>query len=284
MKSLVVLRWKEFFDQFMPKNLGLMNQSHLPKLGFFFKGFPEDARLEPHTVPESLEIARGTLYETWYRCIKASPYMAEIHSIGVWRSYSQIETYINFGDLRDTTFDSWWLNRGYELFREQEDFKKITIQGHNSDGAGDKKIIIEVPLTVSPGLLKMQFEELLIARHPDYLNFNRWLYSTSKIPFESSRLTSVSLNLYMDVFEKWIYYPRMALYDIGEALKLNRKYIVRRADKPTDIKEKHLQMSLLVSEYLIKAKRLVAHATEGRFPCTDEHEWVKKRFRSSKSK
>jgi hypothetical protein len=278
-----VLRWKGFLTRLIPKYLGFLMATHPPKLEFFFKGFPEDARLEPHTVPESLEIARGTLYETWYRCIKASPYMAEIHSTGVWRSYAQMVTYELFGDLRDTTFDSWWLNRGYEIFREQEGFKKIIIQGQDSANAGEKKIIIEVPLTVSPGLLKVQFEELLIAMHPEYVNFNRWLHSTAKIPFESSRLTSVSLNLYMTVFENWLL-NKVPLYEIGESLKLSKKYTVRRTDTPADIREKHLQMSLIVTEYLTKAKRLVAHASEGQFPCVNEHEWVKKRVRSSKSK
>lgn len=120
--------------------------------------------------------------------------------------------------------------------------------------------------------------------HPEYVNFNRWLHSTSKIPFESSRLTSVSLNLYMTVFKQWLKNNNAPLYEIGEFLKLNKKYSVRKADTPTDIKEKHLQMSLLVTEYLSKAKRLVAYATEGRFPLIDEHEWVKKRVRSLKSK
>jgi hypothetical protein len=87
----------------------------------------------------------------------------------------------------------------------------------------------------------------------------------------------------MTVFENWIL-NKAPLYGIGESLKLSKKYTVKRTDTPTDITEKHLQMSLIVTEYLTKAKRLVAHASEGRFPCVDQHEWVKKRVRSSKSK
>jgi len=40
-----------------------MKTGDLPKLGFFFKGFPEDVRFRRHTVPEALEIAKGTMYE-----------------------------------------------------------------------------------------------------------------------------------------------------------------------------------------------------------------------------
>jgi hypothetical protein len=40
-------------------------------------------------------------------------------------------------------------------------------------------------------------------------------------------------------------------------------------------------MSLIVSEYLGKAKNLIAHASEGRFPCTDDHDWVERSKRAS---
>ena len=36
---------------------------------FFFKGFPEDVRFRHHTIPDSLEHAKGTLYEAWFNAI-----------------------------------------------------------------------------------------------------------------------------------------------------------------------------------------------------------------------
>jgi hypothetical protein len=60
--------------------------SQLPKPRFFFKGFPEDVRFRAHSLPESLEIARGTLYEAWFRALKLSPYLKQGWTTGQWLS------------------------------------------------------------------------------------------------------------------------------------------------------------------------------------------------------
>lgn len=258
-----------------------MKTSDLPKLAFFFKGFPEDVRFRRHTVPESLEIARGTMYETWYRCLQLSPYMAESLASGIWRSDEQEQTYQRFGDLRDTTFDSWWLDRGYELFREKGDFKKISVQQDAVAIESGQTMVLEIPLTVSPATLKEQFDDLLRQHHPQFQRFDRWQHSSATSRLRSSKLTSVSLNLYVSVYQHWLTDTSVALYEIGEQMALNPRYVVKRSDMPEDVKDKHLQMSLMVSEYLGKAKNLVAHASEGRFPCTDDHEWIERASRAA---
>ena len=258
-----------------------MKTPDLPKLGFFFKGFPEDVRFRRHTVPESLEIARGTLYETWYRCLQLSPYMAESLASGVWRSEKQEETYQQFGDLSDTTFDSWWLARGYELFREKGDFKKISVQQDAATIESGQTMVLEIPLTVSPVTLKEQFDDLLRQHHPQFKRFDRWQHSSATSKLRSSKLTSVSLNLYVNVYQHWLMDTSAALYEIGEQMALNPRYVVKRNDMPEDVKDKRLQMALLVSEYLGKAKNLVAHASEGRFPFTDDHEWIERASRAA---
>jgi hypothetical protein len=258
-----------------------MNSSDLPKPGFFFKGFPEDVRFRRHTVPESLEIARGTLYETWYLCLKLSPYMAQAVATGAWRSEEQQQTYQQFGDLQGTTFDTWWLERGYELFREKGDFKKITMQQDAAASDSGQTLVLEIPLTVSPATLKEQFDDLLRQHHPQFKRFDRWEHSSATSRLRSSKLTSVSLNLYVSVYEHWLKDTSAALYAIGEQMALNPRYVVKRSDMPEEVKDKHLQMSLIVSEYLGKAKNLVAHATEGRFPCTDDHEWIERTTRAA---
>jgi hypothetical protein len=232
-------------------------------------------------VPESLEIARGTMYETWYRCLQLSPYMAESLASGIWRSDEQEQTYQQFGDLRDTTFESWWLDRGYELFREKGEFKKISVQQNTEAIESGQTMVLEIPLTVSPATLKEQFDDLLRQHHPQFKRFDRWQHSSATSRLRSSKLTSLSLNLYVNVYEHWLKDTSAALYEIGEQMALNPRYVVKRSDMPEDVKEKHLQMALIVSEYLGKAKNLVAHASEGRFPCTDDHEWIERATRAA---
>ncbi len=71
------------------------------------------------------------------------------------------------------------------------------------------------------------------------------------------------------------------LYEVGEAMRLNPRLVVKHVDLNSDVREKHLKMSLLVSEYLEKAKNLIAHASEGIFPCTENHDWIERSTRAA---
>lgn len=262
-----------------------MKTGYLPKLGFFFKGFPEDVRFRRHTVPEALEIAKGTMYEAWYRAVKLSPYTAQAIASNEWRSQKQKETYERFGDLQSTTFDSWWVDRGYELFREPGDFKKIGVREGLTQDVNEKTLILEIPLTVSPATLKIQFDELLRQHHEHYKRFDRWQHSSATGKLQSSKLTSVSINLYLDVYEQWQSMCALEggvnLFEVGEAMALNPRLVVKHGDLGSDVREKHLKMSLMVSEYLEKAKNLIAYASDGTFPCTDPHDWIERSTRAS---
>ena len=55
------------------------------QVALFFKGFPEDVRFKSHTIPESLDRAKGTLYETWFNALQLSPYYQAICETG-WHS------------------------------------------------------------------------------------------------------------------------------------------------------------------------------------------------------
>lgn len=149
----------------------------------------------------------------------------------------------------------------------------------------DKTLILEIPLTVSPATLKQQFDELLRKHHEHYKRFDRWQHSSATGRLQSSKLTSLSINLYLDVYEQWqemcVLEGSVNLYEVGEAMKLNSQLVVKHGDLGADIREKHLKMSLQVSEYLEKAKNLIAHASEGIFPCTENHDWIERSTRAS---
>jgi hypothetical protein len=264
-----------------------MQMSQVPKPKFFFKGFPEDVRFRGHSVPESLEIARGTLYEAWFRALKMSPYLEQGWSSGQWLSPQAQQTAELFGDLRGEEFDSWWLARGFTLFAETRAFRRVSLISsptHAASAQAGAVLTIEVPLDVSPATLKSQFDELLKQHHPHYRDFDRWGASSARVRMENRKLTSVSINMFLQVYEAWRQrggpQQPVRLYEIGEALRLNSKFSVTAADTPYEASDKHRKMSLTVSEYLEKAKNLVAHASEGRFPCTEDHEWIERKSRS----
>ena len=265
--------------------LGFINSKQVPKSpAFFFKGFPEDVRFRHHTIPDSLEHAKGTLYEAWFNAIRLSPYLAESIDSGVWRNDKSREVHEQFGDVRGVSFDEWWVNRGYSLFAEGKPFSKITMEPGQGDAEG-KSLTMTIPLNVSPKTLRDQFDDLLEQHHPYYKDFDRWKASTSKLPIRKSKLTSLSINIWLEVYETWVDMGGLTgsvhLYEVGEKLNLAPKHVVKRGDMPTDITDKHQAMSLVVAEYLGKAKNLIAYASaEGWFPCVENHEWVERGTRA----
>ena len=251
---------------------------------FFFKGFPEDVRFRHHTIPDSLEHAKGTLYEAWFNAIRLSPYLTQSIDSGIWRNEKSQQVFEQFGDVRGITFEDWWVKRGYRLFAEGQPFSKITLDAQSGDNE-NHSLTITIPLNVSPKTLRQQFDDLLEQHHPHYKDYDRWRASTSEMPIRKSKLTSLSINLWLEVYETWVDMGGLEkgvhLYEIGEKLKLAPKHMVKHGDFPTDILDKHEQMSLVVSEYLGKAKNLIAYASaEGWFPCADNHEWVERNTRA----
>jgi hypothetical protein len=254
-------------------------------VSFFFKGFPEDVRFRNHTVPESLRLAEGTLYETWFNALKLSPHYINICETQIYPSDAARRTYELFGNIRSKNFGEWWIEVGYGLFAEQKPFNKIEIsEGENSLGESTPVLKLEIPLNVSPKTLMKQFEALLEIHHPHYKDFDRWKASTASLPLQNRKLTSASLDICLDVLKESLkpqdQNGKNTLYDIGERLKLNPRAVIKNTDLHFEQVEKKAKMSATVGEHLEKARNLVAWATEGYFPCVEPHEWVPRKTRT----
>lgn len=252
----------------------------------FFKGLPEDVRFKSHSIPESLERAKGTLYETWFNALQLSPHYQLLCEINEFPSDEAKRTFELFGDLRNVVFDTWWIEVGYGIFAEKKPFNKVAVNNQTDDFGEDVKVLhLEIPLNVSPKTLRAQFDNLLELHHPHYKDFDRWQASTAPVRMESRKLTSVSLNICLDVYRLFLEKSKQGealLYEIGEELRINPKLNVIHSDRAIEVNEKRIKMSSAVSEYLEKAKNLTAHATEGRFPCTDNHPWIERQSRSAR--
>lgn len=261
--------------------------AELPNLRFFFKGLPEDGRFTAHTVEESLEQARGSLYQAWFEALQLSPFYAAGIDSGHWRSEEARQTFGRFGDLRGQSFGRWWKTKGYRLFAEEVGYHPLKLadpqaaEDMNLHGiVTGEALTVRVPLNLAPKLLKQQFDELLQTHHPQYERFDRWEHSTAEVRLQNRRLTNDAVNLFLKVY-------RMSLpadadsepprhYEIGERLKLAPKFMPREGDNPAWLIEKRRDMALVVSDYMKNARNLLAHAAEGCFPCVDDHAWVER--------
>jgi len=80
-----------------------------------------------YSIPESLERAKGTLYETWFNALQLSPYYQTMWETKEFPSDDSKRTFELFGDLRNVSFDTWWIEVGYGIFAEKKPFNKVSI-------------------------------------------------------------------------------------------------------------------------------------------------------------
>ena len=74
----------------------------------------------------------------------------------------------------------------------------------NPFGENVPVLSVDIPLDVSPQLLREQLEALLKQYHPNYKKYDRWKTSTAKAKLRATRLTFESINLCLQVYKKWL--------------------------------------------------------------------------------
>lgn len=254
------------------------------------KVFPRPFRLKGTTLPESVKLAKGSLYEVFFDALQLSPFYKEAVQSKDFINEDVKRTFDLVGDLRNINFETWWANYGYTIFAETKPLNQVKKRSHkNLFGRAIPLLSVDIPLDVSPQLLREQIEELLKKHHPNYKNFDRWKTSTAQIKFKSTRMTYQSISLCLKVYRKYQdkkqSQPENArLYMIGEELGLNPKLNVMSRDLKAIAATKKIKMAATVTEYLDKAKNLIAHATEGNFPVVTDHPWYQKKKRGMRSR
>ncbi len=263
-------------------------------LKFHYKGLTAEDRVFALTPEVSVTKAKGTLYEAWFDVLKSSPWYRELCETGVFPSPSAEEALIHFGDLRQVTFQEWWLSTGYRIFAEEIDYRPVEVVGvttkiKNVDSAKKPPtLIIEVPLNLAPAALREQFDQIL-RQHAEYsVDFDRWEHSTAPVhQHRESKLNYKTIRHWLDVYaayEKESVKPGFKLYNFASDMQLhplfNRKEF-RGRDVPEGLRVK---MANVASDVLKSVRALMANATEMRFPDTTAHPWATTSSRSRQSR
>ena len=257
---------------------------------FFFKGLPADGRFEAHTVAESADLAAGTLYEAWFRALQLSPYIAEGVDHGLWRSDRVREIHREFGDLRGQNFREWWIQQGHQLFAEERGYVPLRVAEEWPIDVVEAELVredilrLEVPLTLSPVMLREQFDAILREHHKHYADYDRWKTSTARKKLQTRRFKDRDVMRCLDVYQRWSARSgtgRERLYKIGQAAGIAPAYHPVTRDRPNIRKDdsgailvKQEKLSKETWRHLAKAKLIIANASEGNFPCADPHRWV----------
>ncbi len=253
---------------------------------FYYKGLPIENEFFPFTPEQSAEQAQGSMYEAWFDALKASPWYNDICETRVFPSDAAKECYENFGDLRPFSFKKWWLEKGYMIFAERVRYEEMQDRGivngatktlKYKKGENDpNKLLIEVPLNLDPRKLREQFEEILRQHSAYYEHKNRFEESTAPVPLDRDSKFGYGtikswLHVYKEVEKERALHNDATLVDICRKLGL-RKSLFADFGEGTVVDDPQIrqQAANAISEYYQKARRLMAHATEMRFPCLDD--------------
>jgi hypothetical protein len=253
---------------------------------FFYKGLMEENQFFPYTPEQSADRAQGTMYEAWFDALKASPWYMSMCKGDAPPSEQALECFEKFGDLRNYTFKKWWLDIGYKLFAEKTRYQGVQLHDanttlelrYNNRTNQLNNLLIEVPINIHPRMLRAQIEEILAQHSRYYEHKNRFAESDAEVTFaRDSKLDYHTIQTWLYVYkavekERSKIHAGATLYEICRNLNLRRK-LFKDFGEGTIVDDETVKQRAanVASEYYQKALRLMAHATEMRFPCVEDH-------------
>lgn len=206
------------------------------------------------------------------------------------------QTFKDFGNVHEGTFEDWWRRTGSALFAEQERPPRVS-QLSDIDGviSGDwsGKIVVEIPLRLTRETVQKQIDELLdsVTDRPN----RQMKVSTSRYPSYKTMPRLETLQKAHDTYclhRELIAKPKALakleideedsqtkadLFRIGTVAGLNRTYS-QLIGTEAKINEKKRNMRSLVSKTLLNASKIISHVELGKFPCDDDAPEPKPRF------
>jgi hypothetical protein len=255
----------------------------MAQAGLYYKGLMEEKGFFPYTAAESADKAEDSWYKVWFDILKASPWYTQICDGQDLESTQANRCFELFGDLRNITFQEWWMERGYQIFAEPVDYQDIVAREVTENTHIEvtrkrnepPKLVLEVPLNVDPRHLEDMFKKILRQHSDCYFSMkNRWESAQADARLHvDSKIDKRSIYLWLEVFAE-VQKGELTQAEICRKLKLNPR-LFKDFGKGTLLDAETTQKaSNETSKYLKKIKRLMAHATEMTFPCIDDHRWA----------
>jgi hypothetical protein len=254
-----------------------------------YKGLDEEHRLIPLTITQSAELAKGTLYEAWFDTLKLSPWYRDItlnhNTTGFkFRSEKAEAAWRYFGDLRKMNFTDWWMQTGGRIFAEKlpyQGIKEMRIDVvDNPNAQKPPMLVIQVPLNLSPYLLSKQFDQI-VQVHRESGVYNRWDHATADVhQTRDSKIGFKTIEYWLSIYK---FYSKMKkqsenyqLYQLAMDKKLDPANAIMKGDLEYEVQEKKMKLASTSSNFLKKARYLMANAVELDFPNATKPGWWSK--------
>lgn len=226
----------------------------------------------PLSAEKELEATEGSLYQQWWRCLRASKAYLECCDLD-GRNHPLAATYEKFEDVR-MPWRRWWPDVGRRIFSERLDYPKVrAYTGRKSRDVTTEPgfLILEVPLGLTRVTILEQINDIL-AEHHEGRNLDVWAQSSAKVKLHKSRLQIKTLPKLVEVAEILFREPDILLYDLAVKAELAEVHLGRSVQEALTDREEHQRREMAASRYKAQATNLVFHAARGKFPCVDDPE------------
>lgn len=245
-------------------------------------------RLYSRSIEEELDFARTSVRRWWWEYLRLSKdYWLICQTSSSLNNPRTTDDgmrwiYRKFGDIYKTDFDTWYIETGSRIFREQTELPKvIQIADDFTNLTDDRegKLLVEIPLSLSQATIGRQISRIL-KQHIEERPTNKLQTSKSAFPINPVlyRLSALQKMheiwcVHREVINKPIalgqakdkYSSKGDLYRIGVALKLSPS----NEGIAEDVKLNHLRLNRMrttVSRYLGKANMLIGNVELGKYP------------------
>jgi hypothetical protein len=190
--------------------------------------------------------------------------------------------YRKFGDIYKKDFDTWYVETGSHIFREQVELPKVIQIMNNLSNLTEErngKLLVEIPLSLSQATISRQINRIL-KNHIEERLTNKLETSQSQFPINPVLYRLPALQkmyeiwcVHKEVIAKPValgeakdkYSTKGDLYRIGVALRLSPSN--EGVAESTEINHRKLnRMRATVSRYLGKANILIGNVELGKYP------------------
>lgn len=236
------------------------------------KGLPRGVQWVPdEDREEELRRARESAYFWWWMFLAESREYRRAVSGAKDEPYAEMAA--DFGRIRGTGFDHWWMQRGRDLFSERMAIPIVRALKHGdvvNIRQLNEKLVLEIPLTVRRRTIIRQINKLLDQRH-DGRELRVMRHSTAQRQLNpDSRMRVPTMALLHRIWVHKKENPDQPLFELGEELRLSPVFIRKTSDDQEDKDYKARCMTIVVQRYLRKAEALIYWAARGKFPCVDK--------------
>jgi len=222
------------------------------------------------------------MYFYWFKALQLSPWYSNMERGEPSPSDQAAVTFALFGAVSNTTFDKWWMKTGFEIFAEKIPYNPVSkidaeyVVKTSKSGNAPDILKVAFPMNLDNTALIEAFKNLLEKyRGSPLREFDRFAHSTAAAhEYRESRVAVSSLKNSLGWYEKWtvakVQDPELTMADFAIDNKVNPELSRKFSTKGARDTYRELFANAL-SSHIKFSKNLMAHATEGTFPCATEH-------------